>query len=97
LVAIGHAEHRQVWDQLAAVLRTPPTDPQYRQEWQSFVTVLDAHAAEEERDLCPAPVDLSEQLLDELGESMLDRMHKLRNSALERLHVRGRAAVLRAL
>jgi len=97
LVAIAHAEHRQVWDQLAVLLSTPPTAPDYEQEWHSFVTVLDAHATEEERDLCPAPVDLSEDMLDELGGSMLQRMDRLRGSTLEKLHVKGRAAVLRAL
>src|SRR5947209_3360228 len=59
LVAIAHAEHRQVWDQLAVVLRTPRTAPEYDDEWRSFVAVLDAHAAEEERDLCPPPVELT--------------------------------------
>jgi Hemerythrin HHE cation binding domain len=97
LVAIAHAEHRQVWEQLAVVLRTRPTAPNYEQEWHSFVTVLDAHASEEERDLCPAPVELSDEMLDELGDKMLERMKQLRNSVFERLHVRGRAAVLRAL
>jgi hypothetical protein len=96
LVAIAHAEHRQVWDQLAVVLRTPPTTPDYQQEWQSFVTVLDAHADEEERDLCPAPVDLDEQMLEELGARMLERMEQLRHSTVERIHVRGRSAVLRS-
>lgn len=97
LVAIAHAEHRQVWDQLAVLLRTPPTARNYEQEWHSFVTVLDAHATEEERDLCPAPVDLSEEMLNELGDSMLERMTNLRGSTLEKLHVKGRAAVLRAM
>jgi hypothetical protein len=97
LVAIAHAEHRQVWDQLAVLLRTPPTAPHYQQEWDSFVTVLDAHADEEERDLCPAPVDLGEQMLEELGDRMLGRMEQLRHSLLEKLHVKGRAAVLRVL
>ena len=95
LVAIAHAEHRQVWDQLAVLLRTPPTAPHYDQEWQSFVAVLDAHADEEERDLCPPPVDLSEEMLNELGDKMLERMATLRDSKLEKLHVKGRAAVLR--
>lgn len=66
-------------------------------EWHSFVTVLDAHATEEERDLCPAPVDLSQEMLNELGDTMLERMSKLRGSTLEKLHVKGRAAVLRAM
>ena len=58
LVAIAHAEHRQVFDQLAVVLRTPTNAAAYDDEWRAFVTVLDAHADEEERDLCPAPVEM---------------------------------------
>lgn len=97
LVAIAHAEHRQVWDQLTVLLRTPSMAPEYEDEWQSFVTVLDAHADEEERDLCPPPVDLSEDMLDALADEMLARMDQLRGSAIEKLHVKGRAAMLRAL
>ncbi|BCO59130.1 hypothetical protein MINTM005_43740 [Mycobacterium intracellulare] len=36
LVAIAHAEHRQVWDQLAVLLRTSPTAPDYEDEWRSL-------------------------------------------------------------
>lgn len=97
LVAIAHAEHRQVWEQLAVLLRTPPSAPEYEDEWHSFVTVLDAHASEEERDLCPPPIDLSKQMLDELGDRMLDRMAQLRASTLKKLRVKGRAAMLRAM
>jgi hypothetical protein len=97
LVAIAHAEHRQVWDQLAVLLRTPPTAPQYEDEWNSFVTVLDAHATEEERDLCPAPIDLSEDMLDTLGDRMVERIAQLRQSTIKKLRVRGRAALLSAL
>src|SRR3954469_18674346 len=61
LVAIAHAEHRQVFDQLTVVLRTSPAEPEYEAEWNAFVTVLDAHADEEERDLIPPPVDLDER------------------------------------
>ncbi|OBG98683.1 hemerythrin domain-containing protein [Mycobacterium sp. E3247] len=97
LVAIAHAEHRQVWDQLAVLLRTPPTAPQYEDEWHSFVTVLDAHASEEERDLCPAPIDLSADMLETLGERMLERMDRLRRSTINTLRVRGRTAMLSLL
>jgi Hemerythrin HHE cation binding domain len=97
LVAIAHAEHRQVWDQLAVVLRTSRTAPEYGDEWRSFVTVLDAHADEEERDLCPPPIELSTATLDTLGAEMLQRIRQLRGSAIEKLHVRGRAAILRGL
>ncbi|HEY9304496.1 MAG TPA: hemerythrin domain-containing protein [Mycobacterium sp.] len=97
LVAIAHAEHRQVWDQLAELLRTSPAAPEYEDEWRSFVTVLDAHASEEERDLCPAPIDLSNDMLDELGERMVERIAQLRQSVVNNLHVRGRAALLKSL
>jgi Hemerythrin HHE cation binding domain len=97
LVAIVHAEHRQVWDQLAVLLRTPPTAPQYRDEWRSFVTVLDAHASEEERDLCPAPIELSDDMLDTLGSRMQERIAELRQSTIHKLRVRARAALLSAL
>lgn len=97
LVAIAHAEHRQVFDQLAVLLRTPVDAPEYQDEWNAFVTVLDAHADEEERDLCPPPVELNEDAVDTLGEQMRDRIAQLRESTLEKLHVRGRAAVLRAM
>lgn len=83
LVAIAHAEHRQVSDQLAVFLRTAPEAPEYDGEWQAFVTTLDAHAAEEERDLLPPPVGLSDDELDDLGNRMLDRMDQLRQSAVE--------------
>lgn len=97
LVAIAHAEHRQVWDQLAVLLRTPPAAPDYADEWHSFVTVLDAHASEEERDLCPAPIDLSENMLDALGDRMVERIAELRRSPINRLRVRSRKALLSSL
>jgi Hemerythrin HHE cation binding domain len=95
LVAIAHAEHRQVWEQLAVVLRTPRTAPEYDDEWRSFVTVLDAHATEEERDLCPPPIELTTERLDTLGDEMSGRIEQLRDSAIEKIHVKGRAAILR--
>src|ERR1700757_2229636 len=97
LVAIAHAQHRQVWDQLAVLLRTPPTAPEYEDEWHSFVTVLDAHASEEERDLCPPPIDLSKEMLDTLGNRMVERIAQLRQSTINKLHVRGRTALLSSL
>jgi len=97
LVAIAHAEHRQVWDQLAVLLRTPPTAPDYQDEWNSFVTVLDAHASEEERDLCPAPMDLGQDMLDALGNRMVERIAELRQSTVNKLRVRCRAALLSSM
>ncbi|OMB90441.1 hemerythrin domain-containing protein [Mycobacterium colombiense] len=97
LVAIAHAEHRQVWDQLAVLLRTPPAAPEYADEWHSFVTVLDAHASEEERDLCPAPIDLSDEMLDALGNRMAERIARLRQSPINKFRVRSRKTLLSRL
>jgi len=97
LVAVAHAEHRQVSDQLAVFLRTPPGAPEYEGEWRAFVTTLDAHAEEEERDLFPPPVEMSDDALNALGNQMLARMDQLRNSTTEKLRVKARAAVLRGL
>lgn len=74
LIAIAHAEHRQVIDQLSVLLlRTPPTAPGYDDEWHSFATVLEAHADEEERDMIPvpAPVQISNAELVTLGDKWL--------------------------
>ncbi|OBB95125.1 hemerythrin domain-containing protein [Mycobacterium sp. 852002-40037_SCH5390672] len=97
LVAIAHAEHRQVWDQLAVLLRTSPAAPEYADEWEAFVTVLDAHASEEERDLCPAPIDLSDDMLDALGIRMAERIARLHRSPINRFRVRSRKALLSSL
>lgn len=99
LIAIAHAEHRQVIDQLVTLLRTPPAAPEYEDEWESFKTVLDAHADEEERDLIPPPppVKISDEELEALGNQMSARIATLRDSTIQKLHVRGRAALLRAM
>ncbi|WP_409428958.1 hemerythrin domain-containing protein [Mycobacterium sp. SMC-11] len=98
LIAIAHAEHRQIYDQLAVALRTPSSSPRHVDEWNSFLTVLEAHADEEERDLVPppAPVDLSETELEELGNRMTAEMERQRNSKFEQLHVKARTALLKA-
>jgi len=97
LVAVAHAEHRQVSDRLAAFLRTNPTDPAYEGEWQAFVTTLDAHAEEEERDLFPPPVEITADELDELGNRMLEQMDEVRTSWTKQLRVQARGAVLRKM
>ncbi|OBH17509.1 hemerythrin domain-containing protein [Mycolicibacter terrae] len=99
LIAIAHAEHRQIYDQLAVALRTPAGSPRHVEEWDSFLTVLEAHADEEERDLVPppAPVELTEAELEELGNRMAAEMERQRNSKFEQLRVKVRARLLQAL
>lgn len=99
LIAVAHAEHRQVIDQLSVLLKTPQNAAGYEQEWNSFKTVLEAHADEEERDLIPAPpeVKISEAELEELGNKMTAEIEQHRGSALYKLRTKGRAAVVRSL
>lgn len=96
LIAIAHAEHRQIYDQLAVALRTHPKSQHYQAEWDSFLTVLEAHADEEERDLIPppAPVNLTTGELEALGHKMRTRMYRLRTSLLHRLRVKTRISIL---
>jgi len=97
LVAVAHAEHRQVSDRLAGFLRTTPTDPAYEGQWQAFVTTLDAHAEEEERDLFPPPVEMTADELDGLGNRMLKQMDEVRTSWSKQLRVQVRGALLRKM
>jgi hypothetical protein len=99
LIAVAHAEHRQVIDQLSVLLRTAPTASTYDDEWHSFATVLEAHADEEERDMIPVPasVKISDEELVELGDQMATRIEELRESTVHRLRVKGRKSILRAL
>jgi hypothetical protein len=99
LIAVAHAEHRQVIDQLSVLLKTPQTAPGYEDEWNSFKTVLEAHADEEERDMIPAPpeVKITETELEELGDKMAAKIDQYRGSALHKLRTKGRAALVRAL
>jgi len=99
LIAIAHAEHRQVVDQLSVLLKTPQSAPGYAKEWNSFKTVLEAHADEEERDLIPAPpeVHITDAELEELGNKMAAKIEQYRGSALHKLRTKGRAALVRAL
>ncbi|SOJ54651.1 hypothetical protein MSIMFB_02144 [Mycobacterium simulans] len=99
LIAVAHAEHRQVVDQLSVLLRTPQSAPGYEEEWNSFKTVLEAHADEEERDMIPAPppVRISDAELEELGNKMAARIDQLRGSTLYKLRTKGKSALLRGI
>ena len=99
LIAVAHAEHRQVVDQLSVLLKTPQSAPGYEREWNSFKTVLEAHADEEERDLIPAPpeVTITDAEIEELGNQMAAKIEQYRGSALHKLRTKGRAALVRAL
>jgi hypothetical protein len=99
LIAVAHAEHRQVIDQLSVLLKTPQSAPGYEDEWNSFKTVLEAHADEEERDMIPAPppVKLTDAQVEELGNKMNAKIEQYRGSAIHKLRTKGRGALVRGL
>ncbi len=97
LVAIAHAEHREVSDRLATALRTEVTSEDFRIEWNAFTTTLHHHAGEEERDMFPHARHLGVDKLDELGAAMTALLQRRRRSRLTRLRVRIKAAMLRRL
>lgn len=99
LVAVAHAEHRQIIDALATLLHSSPNAPTYEDEWHTFATTLAAHADEEEREMIPFPpsVQVTDQELVELGDKMANRIESLRESTAHTLRVKGRKALLRAL
>ena len=99
MIAIAHAEHRQVTDQLSVLLRTSPAAPSYDDEWHSFATVVEAHADEEERDMIPVPpsVKITDDELVEHGDKMASRIEELHESTVHKLRVKGRKSMLRAL
>ncbi|BDB43265.1 MULTISPECIES: hemerythrin domain-containing protein [Mycobacterium] len=97
-IAIAH-KHRQVVDQLGRLMRTPQSAPGHLEAWAAFVTVLEAHADGEERDMIPAPppVRISDADLEALGDKMAAHMTALRGSALYELRTRGKIELLRAM
>ncbi len=97
LVAIAHAEHRAVSDQLAAALRTKVNSNDFPIEWGAFTTTLHHHAAEEERDMFPHARHLGDAQLGALGAAMTSLLERRRRSRRTQLRVRVKSAVLRRL
>ncbi|KAA0917337.1 hemerythrin domain-containing protein [Dietzia sp. ANT_WB102] len=97
LVAVAHAEHREVSDRLAAALRCEATSDAFEVEWQAFATTLHHHAAEEERDMFPQARLIGQRELDEVGAAMAAMQQRLRNSTLTRWRIRVKTMVLRRL
>lgn len=83
LVWLAHAEHRQLEDQLAVVLRTPLDSEPFPDEWRSLVHILEGHATEEETDMFPeAGAYLGTDKLQALGQALQARQAQLRRSRL---------------
>ena len=97
LVAVAHAEHREVSDRLAAALRCDARSDAFAIEWEAFTTTLHHHAGEEERDMFPQALLIGQGELDAVGAAMTAMQARLRSSPLTRWRVGAKAVVLRHL
>ncbi|GIH72646.1 hemerythrin domain-containing protein [Sphaerimonospora thailandensis] len=92
------SEHRQMTDQLAALLRADPGGARFEEELRLMRDVLEAHAhLDEELEMFPEVERLMDEAwLVEMGERLQDRLDRLRSSRtlrarhrLERMMLRG--------
>ena len=95
LLALAHAEHRQIDDQLATVMRMDVADPEFGTEVRMLEKTLRHHTMEEEQRMFPQAHALGEQRLEELGEQLRARQRELAASGGMRLIVRLKRATLR--
>jgi hypothetical protein len=95
LLSLAHAEHRQIDDQLATVMRTAPDDPEFVTEVRMLESTLHHHTVEEEQRMFPQSHALGEERLEELGRRLQERQRELARSGAMRLIVRLKRATLR--
>jgi hemerythrin-like domain-containing protein len=95
LLSLAHAEHRQIDDQVATVMRTPVDHPQFLAEVRMLESTVRHHTMEEEQRMFPQSHALGEERLEELGVRLQDRRRELARSGGMRLMIRLKRATLR--
>ncbi|TQN42150.1 hemerythrin HHE cation binding domain-containing protein [Blastococcus colisei] len=95
LLSLAHAEHRQIDDQLATVMRTAPDDPEFVPEVRMLESTLRHHTMEEEERMFPQAQALGADRLEELGSQLQERQRELARSGAMRLIIRLKRATLR--
>ncbi|MEJ5947001.1 hemerythrin domain-containing protein [Pseudokineococcus basanitobsidens] len=95
-VAVAHAEHRYLEDQVAVVLRTGPRRAGFDAEVRVLHQAVEHHAGQEEREMF-AEVDakLDHDVLEQMGARISSRLEELRASRTTKLRLRVKRAVLR--
>ena len=84
LLSLAHAEHRQIDEQLATVLRTPAAGPDLAVEVRMLRLTLEHHAGEEEELMFAQAQALGPARLEELGAQLQQRQDALRRSRTAR-------------
>ena len=87
LVPIAHSEHRQIDDQLSAVLRVDPASDDFVVEVRMLASAVEHHASAEEREMFPQSHALGDAELERLGDRLRARQDELRRSRLTRLRL----------
>jgi hemerythrin superfamily protein len=95
MLSVAHAEHRQIDDQLATVMRTPVDDPEFVPEVRMLEQTVRHHTMEEEERIFPQSHALGADRLEELGEQLRARQRELTTSGAMRLIIRLKRATLR--
>ncbi len=95
LLSLAHAEHRQIDDQLATVMRMSVDDPEFGTEVRMLEKTLRHHTMEEEERIFPQSQALGEERLQQLGKQLQQRQRELARSGGMRLIVRLKRATLR--
>ena len=97
LLGASHAQHRQIDDQLAVVLRTDPTTDAFDVELDMLAATLHHHAGEEEELMFAQSQALGNVRLASLGERMERRRNQLNNSRRNAIRIRMKLETLRRL
>jgi iron-sulfur cluster repair protein YtfE (RIC family) len=97
LLGASHAQHRQIDDQLAVVLRTDPANDDFATELDMLASTLEHHAGEEEELMFLQAEALGAARLATLGEQMERRRQELRDSSLNAIRIRVKRETLRRL
>ena len=98
LVTVSHAEHRELDDQVATVLRVARDPDRFATEFDVLVAAFEHHAQLEEKRMFPeVEAKVDEQLLTRLGAELAQRLNRLRASRLTRARLDAKRALLRHL
>jgi Hemerythrin HHE cation binding domain len=97
LLGQSHAQHRQIDDQLAVVLRTDPATDDFSVELDMLASTLEHHAGEEEELMFFQAQALGTTKLATLGERMERRRQQLRDSRVNTIRIRMKRETMRRL
>lgn len=97
LLSVAHAEHRQIDEQLATVLRTGLRGPALRTEVRMLAATVHHHTLEEEERMFPQSAALGPERQQALGRELQQRRHELSTQRRARLLVAVERFTLRHL